>query len=575
MSIAIKSKAEVAFVGTIASNNDSEMGELLAETIAKVGKDGVITIDEGKSLKIEVEIVEGMQIDRGYISPYFVNSPSTMECVLEDPYVLVHEKKISNIKETVPLLEAVVNTGRPLLIIAEDVDGEALAALVVNKMRGVFQICAIKAPGYGDRRKAMIEDIAILTGATPQFADVDIKLESVQLTHLGRAKKVIATKDGTTIIEGAGKTADIKARINQIRDEMSVATNAYDRERLDERIAKLSGGVAKVNVGAATKSEIVDKRIRVENALHAMRAALEEGILPGGGVALLRASAAARADGLTQDQEIGYDIVIRACRAPLTTIASNAGQDGGVVCQRVLEGKGNAGYNAATDTYEDLVKAGVTDPTKVTRLALQNAASVATLLLTSEALIAERPRAFSRSMVTHIEEDAGDEATLYSNRRSRCEESQHAPSNNRNEDTPSIGVPLPKQRVVNMWLDEDTPTFRLGSESRVWADIGEPRDEFASGQRQAFAEPDWGDATHLELSLVLYGTGVRVRPARQKGSLPRNGSMCPVWFHVNPTTSGQLKLTLAIFIDGEETLLQKCELSIEVDEKTSLAESRL
>jgi len=392
MSIAIKSKKEMAQVGTVASNNDTEIGDLLAEAMDKVGKDGVITVDEGKSLKTEVEWVEGMQFDRGYVSPYFVNNPSTMECVLEDAYVLVYEKKISNIKELVPLLEAVVNSGKPLLIIAEDVDGEALATLVINRLRGTFQVCAVKAPGYGDRRKAMMEDIAILTGGTPIFESLGIKLENLPITDLGRAKKIMVGKDNTTIIEGAGKTSDIKARIDQIRREISVATSDYDREKLEERLAKLAGGVAKVNVGAATESEMKEKKARVEDALHATRAAVEEGILPGGGVALLRATASVKPEGLTHDQEVGFNIVVRACRAPLTTIASNAGQDGGIVCERVLEAKGNHGYNAATNVYEDLVKAGVIDPTKVTRTALQNAASVAILLLTSDALIAEKPK---------------------------------------------------------------------------------------------------------------------------------------------------------------------------------------
>ena len=392
MSIAIKSKKEMAQVGTVASNNDTEIGDLLAEAMDKVGKDGVITVDEGKSLKTEVEWVEGMQFDRGYVSPYFVNNPSTMECVLEDAYVLVYEKKISNIKELVPLLEAVVNSGKPLLIIAEDVDGEALATLVINRLRGTFQVCAVKAPGYGDRRKAMMEDIAILTGGTPIFESLGIKLENLPITDLGRAKKIMVGKDNTTIIEGAGKTSDIKARIDQIRREISVATSDYDKEKLEERLAKLAGGVAKVNVGAATESEMKEKKARVEDALHATRAAVEEGILPGGGVALLRATSSVKPEGLTHDQEVGFNIVVRACRAPLTTIASNAGQDGGIVCERVLEAKGNHGYNAATNVYEDLVKAGVIDPTKVTRTALQNAASVAILLLTSDALIAEKPK---------------------------------------------------------------------------------------------------------------------------------------------------------------------------------------
>ena len=392
MSIKIKSSQEMAQVGTVASNGDAEIGKMLASAMEKVGKDGVITVDEGKSLATEVEWVEGMQFDRGYLSPYFVSNPTSMTCELDDAYVLVHEKKISSVKDLVPVLEAVVNAGKPLLIVAEDIDGEALATLVINKLRGTFNVVAVKAPGFGDRRKAMLEDIAILTGGQAIFEDLGIKLEGVGLNELGRAKKVIIDKDNTTIIEGSGKTADIKARIEQIRREIGVSTSDYDREKLEERLAKLAGGVAKVNVGAATESEMKEKKARVEDALHATRAAVEEGILPGGGVALLRATASLKPEGLTHDQEVGYQIVVRACRAPLTTIASNAGQDGGIVCERVIEAKGNHGYNAATDVYEDLVKAGVIDPTKVTRTALQNAASVATLLLTSDALIAEKPK---------------------------------------------------------------------------------------------------------------------------------------------------------------------------------------
>jgi len=393
MSIKIKDRSEMANVAAIASNNDREIGELLADAMEKVGKDGVITVDEGKSLQTDVEWVEGMQFDRGYLSPYFVTDPGTMEAVLEDAYVLVFEKKISSVKDMVPLLEAVVQQSKPLLIVAEDVEGEALATLVINRLRGTFQCVAVKAPGYGDRRKAMMEDIAILTGGTAVFESLGIKLESLPLTDLGRAKKVIVDKDNTTIIEGAGKTADIKARIEQIRREIDNSTSDYDREKLEERLAKLAGGVAKVNVGAATESEMKEKKARVEDALHATRAAVEEGILPGGGVALLRAATSLTAgDDLTHDEKVGFDIVLRACRAPLTWIAQNAGQDGGIVCEKVSEAKGNHGYNALTNTFEDLVKAGVIDPTKVARTALANAASVATLLLTSDALVAEKPK---------------------------------------------------------------------------------------------------------------------------------------------------------------------------------------
>jgi chaperonin GroEL len=392
MSIECKTKKAIAQVGTVAANGDVEIGNILADAMDKVGKDGVITVEEGKSLKTDFEVVEGMQFDRGYLSPYFVTDPQGMEVVLEDAYVLVHEKKISSVKDLVPVLEKVVNAGKPLLLIAEEVEGEALATLVINKLRGTFKVCAVKAPGYGDRRKAMLQDIAIMVGGQAIFEDLGIQLENVQLSDLGRAKKIVVDKDNTTIIEGAGKTADLKARIDQIRNELEGSSSDYDREKLEERIAKLSGGVAQINVGAATESEMKERKARVEDALHATRAAVEEGILPGGGVALLRAATSLKPKHATDDAETGYNIILRAARAPLTQIADNAGVDGGVICEKVSELKGNMGYNAATGEFEDLVKSGIIDPTKVTRSALQNAASVATLLLTSDALIAEKPK---------------------------------------------------------------------------------------------------------------------------------------------------------------------------------------
>ena len=393
MSIPIKAKKdELVQVGAIAANNDREIGELLANAMEKVGKDGVITVDESKSMATGLDFVEGMQFDRGYLSPYFVTDAQRMEVVIEDPFVLICEKKISSVKEMVPLLEAVVNSGRPLLMVAEDSDGEALATLVINRLRGTLKVAAVKAPGYGDRRKAMLEDIAILTGGQALFESLGRKLENITLAELGRAKKVVIDKDNTTIIEGAGKSAEIKGRIEQLRREIEKVTSDYDREKLEERLAKLAGGVAKINVGAATEVEMKEKKARVEDALHATRAAVEEGILPGGGVALLRAAKSCKPDGLSQDQVVGYNIILRSCRAPCTQIAQNAGQDGGIVCERVLESKETVGYNAATGVYEDLVKAGVIDPTKVTRSALQNASSVATLLLTSDALVADKPK---------------------------------------------------------------------------------------------------------------------------------------------------------------------------------------
>jgi chaperonin GroEL len=391
-SVKVKGRKEMAQVAAIAGNNDPQIGALVADAMDRVGKDGVVTIEEGKSMQTEVEWVEGMQFDRGYLSPYFVTSPETMECVLEDAYILIHEKKIANIRELVPLLEKVARAGKPLLIIAEEVEGEALATLVVNRLRGTFKCCAVKAPAYGDRRKAMLEDISILTGGKAVFENLGIKLENMGLEMLGRAKRVIVDKDNTTIVQGAGKAAEIKARIAQIEQEHEKSTSDYDREKLQERKAKLTGGVAKISVGGATESEVKEKKFLFEDALNATRAAVQEGIAPGGGVALLRAAAACKPQDLNEDQRTGYQIVLRACRAPITWIAENAGKDGSLICEKVAEGKGNFGYNAATDKYEDLMDAGVIDPTKVVRTGLQNAASVATLLLTSDALICDKPK---------------------------------------------------------------------------------------------------------------------------------------------------------------------------------------
>jgi chaperonin GroEL len=393
MSIPVKSKKDMENVASVASNNDTEIGRIIAEAMEKVGKDGVITVEEGKTLETTHEFVEGMQFDRGYLSPYFVTDPQKMECELEDPYILIYEKKISSNKDMIPVLEKVLNTGKPILIIAEDIEGEALATLVINKLRGTFKCAAVKAPGYGDRRKAMLEDIAVLAGGKAIFEDLGIQLENVQLKDLGRAKKVKIDKDNTTIIEGAGKKEAIKGRIEAIQRELEKSTSDYDKEKLSERMAKLAGGVAKVNVGAATESEMKEKKARVEDAMHATRAANQEGILPGGGVALLRSSEGLKPKGLSHDEEVGFNIVVRACKAPITQIANNAGVDGGIVAAKVLENQSqNYGYDARADRYCDMVKEGIIDPTKVVRSALQNASSVATLLLTSDALVAEIPK---------------------------------------------------------------------------------------------------------------------------------------------------------------------------------------
>jgi chaperonin GroEL len=393
MSIPVKGKKDLQNVASIAANNDEEIGKIIAEAMDKVGKDGVITVEDGKALHTTHEFVEGMQFDRGYLSPYFVTDPQKMECELEDPYILIYEKKVSSNKDLVPVLEKVLQQGKPIFIICEEVEGEALATLVINKLRGTFKCCAVKAPGYGDRRKAMLEDIAILTGGRAIFEDLGIQLENVGLKDLGKAKKIKVDKDNTVIIEGAGKRDAIQGRVGLIQKELEKSTSDYDKEKLSERIAKLSGGVAKILVGAATESEMKEKKMRVEDAMHATRAANQEGILPGGGVALLRASAGLKPKGLTPDEETGYNIIVRACKSPIIQIVANAGEQGEVVANKVSENDNpNYGYDARQDRYCDMVKEGIIDPTKVVRSALQNAASVATLLLTSDALVADLPK---------------------------------------------------------------------------------------------------------------------------------------------------------------------------------------
>jgi chaperonin GroEL len=382
----------IAQVGTISANNDETIGHIIAEAMKKVGKDGVITVEEAKTLETQLDVVEGMQFDRGYLSPYFVTDPERMEATLENAYILIHEKKISSMKDLLPLLEQIAKGGKPLLIIAEDVEGEALATLVVNKLRGTLQVAAVKAPGFGDRRKAMLQDIAILTGGKAITEDLGIKLENVQVSDLGQAKKITIDKDNTTVVEGKGKHSEIEGRVKEIRSQIDKTTSDYDREKLQERLAKLVGGVAVIKVGAATETEMKEKKARVEDAMHAKRAAVEECIVPGGGVALARSSAALDKLKLEGDEQIGVNIVKRAITEPLRMIAANAGQEGAIVLGKVLDSKEtNFGYNAFSDEYEDLVKAGVLDPTKVVRTALQNAGSIASLMLTTEALVAEIP----------------------------------------------------------------------------------------------------------------------------------------------------------------------------------------
>lgn len=391
LSKSIKEKKEVAQVASIAANCDQAIGDLIAEAMDKVGKDGVITVEEAKSMATTLDVVEGMQFDQGYLSPYFVTDAERMECILENPYILIHEKKISSLKDILPLLEKVARTGKPLLIIAEEIEGEALATLVVNKLRGTLAVCAVKAPGYGDRRKEMMDDIAVLTGGKALTEDLGIKLENVDINDLGQAKRIKLDKDNTTVIEGAGKTSGINGRIAQIKKQIEDSDSDYDKEKLQERLAKLSGGVAVINVGAATETEMKEKKARVEDALHATRAAVEEGIVPGGGVALIRALSSLEKLGLEADENIGVDIVKRALEEPIRQLVKNAGLEEGVVVQQVKKEKTNVGYDVNQDNYVDMVVAGVIDPTKVTRTALQNAASIAGLLLTTEVMITDLP----------------------------------------------------------------------------------------------------------------------------------------------------------------------------------------
>jgi chaperonin GroEL len=383
---------EIAQVGTISANNDQTIGNIIAEAMNKVGKEGVITVEEAKAMETTLDVVEGMQFDRGYLSPYFVTDPERMEVVLEEPYILIHEKKISGMKDLLPLLEQIAKMGKPMLIVAEDVEGEALATLVVNKLRGTLKVCAVKAPGFGDRRKAMLEDIAVLTGAQVISEDLGIKLENVTLNDLGSAKTILIDKDDTTIIDGAGSREDIEGRVKQIRTQIEDTTSDYDREKLQERLAKLVGGVAVIKVGAATETETKERKARVEDALNATRAAVEEGIVPGGGVALLRCLPTLESMNLSGEERFGVNIVKRALEEPLRIIANNAGHEGSVVVQRVKNESDSLGFNAETEIYEDLMKAGITDPTKVVRLALQNAGSVAGLLLTTDVVVAEKPK---------------------------------------------------------------------------------------------------------------------------------------------------------------------------------------
>lgn len=384
---------EIAQVGTISANADDSIGDIIAEAMEKVGKEGVITVEEGQSLQNALEVVEGMQIDRGYLSPYFINNQQSQSSELENPYILLHDKKISNIRELLPVLEGVAKASKPLLIIAEDVEGEALATLVVNTIRGIIKVCAVKAPGFGDRRKAMLQDMAVLTGATVISEEVGLSLEKISLNDLGTAKKIIVTKEETTVVDGAGKASDIQARVEQIRQQIEETTSDYDREKLQERMAKLAGGVAVIKVGAATEVEMKEKKARVEDALHATRAAVEEGIVAGGGVALVRALPAAKTlKGTNHDQDVGVAIACRAMEEPLRQIVANAGEEASVVLDKIANATGNYGYNAATGEYGDLVAMGILDPTKVTRTALQNAASVAGLMITTEAMVAEEPK---------------------------------------------------------------------------------------------------------------------------------------------------------------------------------------
>jgi chaperonin GroEL len=583
ISVPTSGKKEIAQVGCISANNDKEIGYLIADAMEKVGKDGVITVEEARGLETTLETVDGLQFDRGYLSPYFVTDPEKMEVVLEDAFILVHDTKLSLMKDLLPVLEKVAETGKPLLIIAEDVEGEALATLVVNKLRGTLKVCAVKAPGFGDRRKAMLQDIAVLSNGQVISQEVGFKLENAVLNNLGRAKRIIVDQDNTTIIDGNGEESKIQGRIREIRVAIDTSTSDYDKEKLQERLSKLAGGVAVINVGAATESEMKEKKARVEDALHATRAAVEEGVVPGGGVAFLRAQRALRSLKLVDsDEQIGVSIVRRAIEEPIRMIVQNAGGEPSLVVETVRASTNDSfGYNALTETYEDLVQAGVIDPTKVTRMALQNAASIASLLLTTEALIVEKTEGGRVKKVVYASHsaasvrqsrvdwaDAPDEweigedyitSALIDDHTGPILDSAILASRSADaESAQSTAQKLP-QRTINVWVDGDADVH-VDRPLTLGVEISHR----TKGRGTKFVEPDWAGRDRLELAFLVHASTATVDNPVEFRTLFRRGGTKPCLFRLVPRSPGPLTVNVRVFLFADWRLLQEVEADLDV-----------
>ena len=556
-----RDRKELAQVGTISANNDSTIGDIIAEAMEKVGKEGVIRVEEARGVETQLDVVKGIQFDRGYLSPYFVTDPERMEAKFEDIFILIHEKKISSMKGPLPILETIAKTGKPFLIIAEDIEGEALATMVVNKIRGTLSCVAVKAPGFGDRRKAMLEDIAILTGGRAISEELGLKLENITLNDLGKAKRLVVDKDNCTIIDGAGKKADIEGRIKQIRAQIEETTSDYDREKLQERLAKLVGGIAVIRVGAATEVDMKEKKARVEDALRATRAAVEEGVVPGGGVALIRASAVLDNMRASEVEKVGIGIIKKAIEGPAWWIASNAGWEGSVVVDKIKNNEGPFGFNAASEEFEDLMKAGIIDPTKVVRSALQNAASVASLLLTTESVITERleteatlpaPLSIESTAIKGIEWESSP-TTVFRSIGSKGIQGLAAKL---------PPAPEPK-RHINAWIEDGDLPLIKGELYRFGINIGKLRDHALATQK--LPEIDWGTNDKLEILVVLGGRDFSVEPRSQKFTLPKHGESDPIFFGVKGLIAGKPILRISFYLARELALLEEFELPLSVE----------
>ena len=570
----------VAQVGAISANGDQVIGDLIAQAVKLVGKDGVITVEESKTKLTGLETVDGMQFDHGYLSPYFVTDADRLEVELAEPYLLIYEKKIGAMKELLPLLEQVARSGRPLLLIAEDVEGEALATLVVNKLRGTLNVAAVKAPGFGDRRKAILGDIATLTGGKAITEDLGIGLESVKLEDLGQAKRITIDKDNTTIVNGSGMSSDIEGRVKEIRSQIEKSTSDYDKQKLQERLAKLVGGVAVIKVGATTETELKQKKARVEDALHATRAAVEEGIVPGGGVALVRAipAVAALIKNLAGDEMMGAQIVLRALEEPFRQIVANAGGEVAIVMAKVLESNdAHYGYNAATHLFENLTKAGIIDPTKVTRTALENAASIAGLLLTTEALVVDIPEAEVGVLEssTKLEAARGKENRIRgglgipSSGFKASKEVDHPPKSEAEAAVPPAAEALSEERYVNAWIVDGEPPLERGQAYKFAVNVGKLCEHALAAPR--LREFDWMDNREMEVWIVLSGRGFMSDLQQQRFTLPKEGETDPIVFTITPTENDQLLLRISLYFARELTLLQEFEVPIPVNESRRVA----